>query len=468
MHASASSHSSSLACKCSLRRHTPQVRGLHASSSRSSTPQRHRPRVSSMRWSPRPEALKRMRTRTRAARGTREVRAARAVGRTVGTRVAMRTWRRPACKYSPRRHFPTGVWCAALLSLCCRPRPIESAAATSQAHQAFEALASIALHKSDTSSQQHNTSSQQALPLSLLSVAACLAVLPPTRAAELADSLCEAELGLCSRPACKCSPRRPPVPTGEAELGLLDMIRWALGPLAAGVRTGGAAVNRRAAAPAAAAPLGAAEGSDASGELPLGTSPRALAASLRLVSALLRYDGAPRRQAYIELPILGRPAALASLLGRADLSAVPSVQAAGCALVRVLLTNAGSGGGTGGGGGAGGGGGLRRSEGGSCCGLSTRQGSEASSTASSTASSALDEYFEAALAALVAHGHDGRSAASLEIACDASEVLGVFALLEPCMQVLTTAPSPHRCSASSPPDRRARSITKAPSSSAPS
>ena len=381
-----------------------------------------------MRWSPRPEALERM--RTRAARVAREVRAARAVGRTVGTRCAMRTWRRPACKCSPRRDFPTGVWCAALLSLCCRPRPIESAAATSQAHQAFEALASIALHKSDTSSQQRYTSSQQALPLSLLSVAACLAVLPPTRAAELADSLCEAEIDICSRPACKCSPRRPPVPTGEAELGLLDMIRWALGPLAAGVRTGGAAVNRavnrRAAAPAAAAPLGVAEGSDASGELPLGTSPRALAASLRLVSALLRYDGAPRRQAYIELPILGRPAALASLLGRADLSAVPSVQAAGCALVRVLLTNAGSGGGAGGGGGgAGGGGGFRRSvsEGGSCCGLSSRQGSEASSTASSTASSALDEYFEAALAALVAHGHDGRSAASLEIACDASEVL---------------------------------------------
>ena len=127
--------------------------------------------------------------------------------------------------------------------------------------------------------------------------------------------------------------------------------------------------------------------------------------------------GAPRRQAYIELPILGRPAALASLLRHADLRAVPSVQAAGCALVRVLLTNAGSGGG-----GAGGGGGLRRSvsEGGSCDGVSSRPISEASS--------ALDEYFEAALAALVAHGHESRSAAALEIACDASEVLGLFVM----------------------------------------
>ena len=259
------------------------------------------------------------------------------------------------------------------------------------------------------------------MPLSLLAVAACLALLPPTRATELADSLC------------------------EAELGLLDAIRWALGPLAAGVRTGGAAPATRraaaqdgaqygaqygaiapwrAAAPAAAAPLGTAEGtgSDTSGELPLGTSPRALAASLRLLTALLRYDGAPRRQAYIEMPILGRPAALASLLRHADLRAVPSVQAAGCALVRVLLTNAGSGGGGAGGGGAGGGGGLRRSvsEGGSCDGVSSRPISEASS--------ALDEYFEAALAALVAHGHESRSAAALEIACDASEVLGLFVM----------------------------------------
>ena len=134
-----------------------------------------------------------------------------------------------ACKCSPRRHFPTGVWCAALLSLCCRPRPIESAAATSQSHQAFEALASIALHKSDTSSQQRYTSSQQALPLSLLSVAACLAVLPPTRAAELTDSLCEAEIDICSRPACKCSPRRPLFPTGEPdeEETPLVALRWA-------------------------------------------------------------------------------------------------------------------------------------------------------------------------------------------------------------------------------------------------
>ena len=207
LHAS-SSHSSSLACKCSPRRHSPTgaraACELFALLDPSAAP---------------PKGI--VNALVAAARSTREDREDEDEGGqgdqggkggkggwTDGGN-AMRTWRRPACKCSPRRDFPTGVWCAALLSLCCRPRPTESAAATSQSHQAFEALASIALHKSDTSSQQRYTSSQQALPLSLLSVAACLAVLPPTRAAELTDSLCEAEIDLCSRPACKCSPRRP-------------------------------------------------------------------------------------------------------------------------------------------------------------------------------------------------------------------------------------------------------------------
>ena len=83
------------------------------------------------------------------------------------------------------------AWSAALVGLCCRPRPSEAAAAAAATHLSLEALMAAALKKADASAT--------ARPLSLLAIGAALASLPPTRAADAAAQLCAADSGASAR-----------------------------------------------------------------------------------------------------------------------------------------------------------------------------------------------------------------------------------------------------------------------------
>lgn len=274
-------------------------------------------------------------------------------------------------------HRSRAVWCAALLSLLHRPPAASSKGARawtstfSEDSSHTEALLSTAL--------QLSASSTAAAPSCLLSVEVGLTSLPARLAADSAAELCTAH-------------------------GLLECITRALGPIADGrteppTRPTVPIGTSNAVAVGAPATSGATAGSEDGSvdDRPLGTSPRALATSLRVLATLVTLGGDGRRLAG-ELPLLNRPSLLPALLEHNELRRSAPVQAAGCALIRTVLT-------------AGGGG---KSSG--------AKSSQGLSSSPATSAGGLD----AVVTALAAHGSQRSSHHHHRIAVDACEILGVI------------------------------------------